>query len=170
MFVYVEYKPSLKTGVVEHTRIHCSPMEPFNPKDVNDFSCSRTYYVRSCHKDRLYEAIKVIHITETLEEMAAFRAARSRRQVEAGRNDCEMSTTAACRDQEHIEEQERQEQIHAALVQYGMGPLPVHVEKVTQEHTIVESELEDIGNMDHCETKHECIKYPRVESGIKTPG
>ncbi|KAL3206202.1 hypothetical protein MRX96_040327, partial [Rhipicephalus microplus] len=68
-----------------------------------------------------------------LEEMAAFRAVRPRRQVEAGRNDCEMSTTAACRDQEHIEEQERQEQIHAALVQYGMGPLPVHDEKVTQE-------------------------------------
>lgn len=124
MFVYVEYTPSLKTGVVEHTRIHCSPMEPFNPKDVNDFSRSKTYYVRSCHKDRLYEAIKVIHITETLEEMAIFRATRPRRQADPERNDSNMSTVPVSRDQEHIPEQERQEQIEAALVEYGVGPLP----------------------------------------------
>uniref|UniRef100_A0A131YXY6 Glycine rich superfamily member n=1 Tax=Rhipicephalus appendiculatus TaxID=34631 RepID=A0A131YXY6_RHIAP len=124
MFVYLEYTPSLKTAVVEHTRIHCSPMERFNPKDVNDFSRARTYYVRSCHKDKLYEAIKVIHITETLEEMAMFRAARPRRQADVETNDHEMSITPVCRDQEHMEELERQEEIDAALVEYGVGPLP----------------------------------------------
>lgn len=126
MFVYVEYRPSLKTGVVEHTRVRCSPMESFDPKDVNDFRRSRTYYVRSCHKDRLYEAVKIIHMTETLEEMAMFRAARPRRLVDAERDDCEMNGawTPVCRDQEHIEEQERQQQIEDTLHEYGVGPLP----------------------------------------------
>lgn len=126
MFVYVEYRPSLKTAVVEHKRVRCSPTESFDPKDVNDFRRSRTYYVRSCHKDRLYEAIRIIHMTETLEEMAMFRAARPRRLVDAERDDCEMNGawTPACRDQEHIEEQERQQQIEDALHEYGVGPLP----------------------------------------------
>ncbi|KAL1421600.1 hypothetical protein MTO96_022971 [Rhipicephalus appendiculatus] len=74
--------------------------------------------------DKLYEAIKVIHITETLEEMAMFRAARPRRQADVETNDHEMSITPVCRDQEHMEELERQEEIDAALVEYGVGPLP----------------------------------------------
>ncbi|XP_065301037.1 BEN domain-containing protein 5-like isoform X1 [Dermacentor albipictus] len=125
MFIYVEYEHSLKAIVVEHTRVRCSPTESFSPEDTNDFNRARTYYVRSCHKDRIYEAVKIIHMTETLEEMATFRGTRPRRPVEAEQNDCEMNTWAtACRDGEHIQEQQRQRQIDDALLEYGLSPLP----------------------------------------------
>lgn len=125
MFVYVEYERSLKTVVIEHTRVRCSPTECFGPEDTNDFNRARTYYVRSCHEDRLYEAIKIIHMTETLEEMATFRATRPRRFVEAEPNDCEMIASApACRDGEHLQEHQRQRRIDDALLEYGLGHLP----------------------------------------------
>lgn len=125
MFVYVEYERSLKTVVIEHTRVRCSPTECFGPEDTNDFNRARTYYVRSCHEDRLYEAIKIIHMTETLEEMATFRTTRPRRLVEAEPNDSEMIAWApACRDGEHLQEHQRQQRIDDALLEYGLGPLP----------------------------------------------
>ncbi|XP_037500292.1 uncharacterized protein LOC119374286 [Rhipicephalus sanguineus] len=146
MFVYVEYTPSLKTAVVEHTRIHCSPMERFNPKDVNDFSRARTYYVRSCHKDRLYEAIKVIHITGTLEEMAMFRANRPRL-ADVGREDFdrEMRDTRPplCKDREHIREEERQQQIDDALNNYKLEHQPMGASTDLQQRLLaMEKELE----------------------------
>ncbi|KAL1421602.1 hypothetical protein MTO96_022973 [Rhipicephalus appendiculatus] len=131
MFVYAEYEHSFGTAVVEHTRVLNSESERFEPRDVNDFDRTKTYYVRSCRRDSrkcAYEGAKIIHMTGTLEEMATFRAKRPRR-TDVGREDSDEGVhntrPPLCKDREHIREEERQQQIDDAMNDYKLERAPM---------------------------------------------
>uniref|UniRef100_A0A023G912 BEN domain-containing protein n=1 Tax=Amblyomma triste TaxID=251400 RepID=A0A023G912_AMBTT len=83
MFVYVEFESNLKTAVVEHTQVRHvdSKKGPFNPLDADDFDAAESYRVHTYYNGDNCEFLnaKIIRITETLEEMVAFKSKRPKR-------------------------------------------------------------------------------------------
>ncbi|KAH6926437.1 hypothetical protein HPB50_018697 [Hyalomma asiaticum] len=127
MFVYAEYEHSFDTAVVEHRRVRSSESASFEPSHVNDFDRTKTYYVRSCRRDSrncTYEGAKIIHMTGTLEEMASFKAKRPKRPAGIRQKDQEQEAQntqpPVCKDREHIQEEERQQQIEDTLNSYKL--------------------------------------------------
>ncbi|XP_077521263.1 uncharacterized protein LOC144132607 isoform X1 [Amblyomma americanum] len=147
MFVYIEYQSSLKTAVVEHTQIqtiHSNKKEAFNPLDADDFEPADTYRVHSCNGDNSdceYVNVKIIHMTETLEEMVLYRAKRPRMSVvqeevdsQKPREEGPQPSRPSARRQErgHAKWVQRQRLIERVLRDYEMEPMPANNPKALE--------------------------------------
>lgn len=145
MFVYVEYVSTLRTTVVEHTQIFLDSTKQFiDPADPDDFNPSDTYRVHACNGDNSvceYLGAKIIHMTDTVEEMAAFRAQRPWRPTIRQQNGSAQGNEVALgppmpQGEDHARSVQRQRLIEEVLQEYELSFMPMRAHAAVQSRVL----------------------------------
>uniref|UniRef100_G3MP19 BEN domain-containing protein n=1 Tax=Amblyomma maculatum TaxID=34609 RepID=G3MP19_AMBMU len=166
MFAYVEYEASLRTTVVEHTQVHSVEWpKTFEPIDPDDFDPSETYRVHSCNGDSAacqYLKAKIIHMTDTLEEMAVFLAQRPRRPVvheEKGsaRHEEMARDSPLQHDEDHVRSVQRQQMIEEALRDYELAFASIHTSEKQQLCGVRQNDNQGQGSLTGVQTSNNVV-------------